>query len=83
MQKVFKTRGKLVLRHWVMVVEHHYSLSIPLELLNIGADYYSSVKTGFLASTIRCYGHLMKLDVPLGLHNLKIFFLDLVVVIYS
>ena len=42
----------MVLWHWVIVIEHHYSLCIPLELMNTAAGYYSRVNIGFLAKSI-------------------------------
>ena len=64
--KRYRCKGKMLPWYRVNVVEHIYSLTIPLETIQIGACGYSGVKTGFLVSAVRFYGHPMKLDVPLG-----------------
>ena len=56
----------MVLWHKVILVEHHYSVSSPLELLNIGADYQLSENR----HPRQCYK--MILDVTLRPHKVNI-----------
>ena len=63
---MFKLKSQMVLWHKVILVEHHYSVSSPLELLNIGADYQLSENR----HPRQCYK--MILDVTLRPHKVNI-----------